>query len=193
MRWLSIAGCATALAAIVAFSWHSYAADLSQHGPSTKQLLRPIPAMVASSHPVSQLNTFEIAPYERDNQKVDRDNLDLGLALERIPDWRSKIDQPDKNTTVLRRDCDQHESYCDVITLEETGAGKNTMTLEIYVYTTPEAHRAFHTGKLDINGKTEQCNKQSMGEELCRKLLMKDIVNMLAGLDKLHPSPNGGK
>lgn len=191
---MSIPACVTVLVGILLIGECSHAAEPPQIEPSATKMHMPVLGVFVATHPASQLNTFEIAPYLRDNQKFEQDNLNFDIALQEIPHWRSKIDESDKNMRALRNACEQNNTaYCDVVSLIETGAGKNTMSLEIFVYTTPQAHRAIHTGSLDINGKTEDCNKQSMGEDLCRKLLMKQVVIMLAGLDKLHPSPDGDK
>jgi hypothetical protein len=188
----SVSLCAGLLAGISFVGESAGAAGPLQPRTNPEELALPALGTVVTVGPLSQINTFEIAAYIRANQKSAEDTQDFERVLGEIPVWRSKIDPTEETYLALRKKCIDNNSYCDVVSLVETVTG-STMTLEIYVYTTPESHRAFHTGKLDINGKTEDCSEQIMGEKSCREALMHGFAMKLAGLDKLHPLPAGNK
>jgi hypothetical protein len=143
---------------------------------------------------VSSINTFEIAPYLRNNQKLPADSAEFNYALRHRNGWRSAIVPSGKDADALVDDCKHNNMYCDVILLIETDAGDEEMSIKVLVSSTPPSHQDYHTRRLDISDKPHPCNIQDIGgQEQCRRMLVGMIVDALVGLDRVHTAPIGGK
>jgi hypothetical protein len=164
----------------------------NQKGPSASVQKPP------AANPVSQSNTFEIAPYERKSQTSSQespaDSAEFDHVLRQHRGWTSKLDSSGKKEGELVGDCNRKNRYCDVVSLIEAGDGVHTMTLAVLIVPTPDSHQEMHTKDLDVNRKPHRCDIDEMGgPEACRQFLFDKAVDVLAGLDKTHKDLSGGK
>jgi hypothetical protein len=184
----------TVLMGMTVTALHSRAAEPPRPRAYLKAVAAPLHETLPMVDPVSPINTFEIAPYLRNNQKLPADSAEFNYALRHQNGWRSALVPSDKDADALVDDCRHKNMYCDVVLLIETDEENEEMSIKVLVSSTPPSHQDFHTRRLDISDKPIPCNIHDLGgQEHCRKILVNTIVLALVGLDKVHTAPNGAR
>jgi hypothetical protein len=155
-------------------SWYSVAA--------------PTVAATVKAPALPPANKFEISLYHLVSGQSEQDSVrftkQLFTALEERNGRVSEVDPSNADIMKTLADGMSKNSFSDIVGVDEI-FDEDRMVLKLTVYSIPErSHEKLHKAK--IFEEPHKCNPSRCTRDGCRKILIGEIVEELAGLDKDH-------